>query len=132
MKKLIAMLLMLCLGIGLCACASMDNFEDNLEGKYAITLLDDDDLEDYADLLDLDVDDYNIKSAIEATHKKKYTSVVIIECGSSAKASKLAEDAEDIVDILEAYYRGYTFDCTKKGRFVLFGEVDAIDDALDN
>lgn len=131
MKKIFALILVLCLCAGLCACVSMDKFEDNLGSSYKRTTLSDDDLEDYAELLDIDVDDYDVKSAIQATHSKKKTTVVIIECGSQSKAKKLANDAEDIVDYLErAYGSSYSFGIETKGRFVLFGEKTAIDDAL--
>lgn len=131
MKKIVAFLLAVCLCVGLCACASMDSFKDNLGDNYKKTILDEDDLEGYAELLGLDADDYKIKSALEATHKKKGTGVVIIECGSAELAEELADDAEDMVEYLtKSYGSAYTFGHAIKGRFVLFGEENAIDDAL--
>ena len=131
MKKLIVMLLALCICLGLCACASMDKFEENLGSKYKIEKLDDDDLEDYAELLDLDVDDYNVIDAMEATHKKSGIGVMILECGSASDAEELAEDGEVMVELLESYYSSkYSFDSVAEGRFVLIGEEDAIEDAL--
>ena len=57
--------------------------------------------------------------------------VVIIECGSAKLAAELADDADEIVDLLEATYSDkYSFDIVQKGRCVLFGEEDAIEDAL--
>lgn len=133
MKKVLALLLTLCLCVTLSACATMETFESNLGDKYSKTILDDDDLEDYADLLDIEVDDYSIKSAIEAKHKTKYTSVVIIQCANNTKAKKLANDAEDIIGMLEnTFSSAYSFDIVVKSSFVLFGESTAIDDALGN
>lgn len=132
MKKIVAFLLVVCLCIGLCACASMDTFKDNLGSDYRKTELDDDDLEAYEEMLDIDADDYDVKSAIQAVHKKKGTTVVIIECGSNAKANELSDDAEDIIDFLKkSYSSSYSFGISVEGRFVLLGEESAIEDALD-
>lgn len=132
MKKILAMLLLLCLCLSLTACGvSMDKFEDNLSDDYDIESIDDDDLEEYAELLDLDMDDYEIEDAIEATHEKTGKGVMIIECGSKKAAEELGDDAEGMVKLLKAYYgSGYSFDLVVEGKFVLIGEEDAIEDAL--
>lgn len=131
MKKALAVLLVVCICATMFACASMSSFKDNLGSDYKKTTLTDSDIEDYADLLGLDMDEYKIRSAIEAKHKTKYTSVVIIECGSSGKAKSLAKDADEIVDLLKLTYGSkYSFGIETKGCFVLFGETSAIKDAL--
>ena len=131
MKKVLALLLTLCLCVTLSACTTMETFESNLGDEYSKTIMDDNDLEVYADLLDLEVDDYSIKSAIEAEHKTKYISVVIIQCANNSKARKLANDAEDIIDMLEnTFGSSYSFDLVVKNSFVLVGETNAIGDAL--
>ena len=131
MKKVLAIILVLCMCISLCACVSMDKFEKNLEDDYKISKMRDSDLETYEKLLDLDADDYDLETVKTATHKKSGIGVYIFECGSAAKAKQLAEDAEDMVDILESTYASkYSFDMVVKGRFVLVGEEDAIEDAL--
>ena len=133
MKRILAMVLALCLCIGLCACGmSMDKLKDNLGSSYKKVRLDDEDLEAYADLLGLDVDDYDIESAIQATHKKKGIGVVIIECGSKKEAEELADDGEGMVDYLSEYYgTNYSFDMVVKGKFILCGEERAIKAALE-
>lgn len=133
MKRIFALILVVCISVGLCACsASMDDFKSNLGDDYKIITLSDRDLDDYADLLYLDVSDYGVKSAIEAKHKQKSTSVVIIECGSSSQAEQLSKDADDIVFLLEYTYGSrYSFDIKCEDSFVLFGESTAINDALD-
>ena len=127
MKKILVFLLLLCLCLGLCACTSMDKMTSNLRPNYEIETMSDQDLEDYAILLALDLDDYNIVSAIQATHKTRGTGVVIVECDSKNDAAKLAKDAADIVEMLEyAYGTAYTFDVKTDGCFALFGETAAI------
>ena len=131
MKKFISITLVCVLLLSLCACTSMDKFKDNLGRDYKKTKLSDDDIECYADLLDLDISDYKIDSAIEARHRDDGISVLIFECGSRRLAKKLAKDAEDIIDILEdTYGSSYTFAIETKSNFVLIGEENAIDDAL--
>ena len=131
MKKLLAILLVLCMCIGLAACAKMEDFEDNLGRDYEIENLSDDDMEYFAEYMDVDVDDFDVQDAIEATNEDTGVGVVIIECGSKKLAEELADEAGAIVKLLELSYSSkYSFDVETKGAFVLIGEEDAIADAL--
>ena len=131
MKKVLVFLLVLAMCLGLCSCMSMDDIEDNLGSSYKKESIDEDDLEEYAELLNIDVEDYEVESAMMATHKKKGTGVMIIECGSASLAEELSEDGDGMLDILEYTYGSkYTFKIEVEGNFVLFGEKSAIKDAL--
>jgi hypothetical protein len=89
------------------------------------------DLNSFAEILRISTDDYHIKSAIMATSKSDGTSVVVIECDSASDASKLFREARKIIDLLYDAYDGYTFKSDQQGRFVFFGESQAVKDARD-
>ena len=79
----------------------------------------------------LDASKYGTTMAISATNKSTYCMVVIIECSSEQNASVLKSDSALVVSYLEYYYSSsYTFDAKLAGKYVLIGEVSAINDAL--
>ena len=130
MKKLLVLALVLCMCLSLTAC-SMEDFEDNLTPGYETSEVSDRTLNSYAILMNADIEDFDVQSTLEATHKVRGISVVIIECGSFRKAAKLEDKAYVIVERLEDIYSyEYSFSVVRRGSFVLIGEDDAIDDAL--
>ena len=68
MKKIIALLLLICtFALCLVSCASMDKYEDNLDKNYDVEKIKKSEIDDLAEMLDLDMDDYDIDSAIKAS-----------------------------------------------------------------
>ncbi len=133
MKKILVLSAILALAVSFSACRSMDYYEENLEDNgYDIDNLSNSELEEFADLFDLDPDDYKAKDSFLATHENTGVSVFVVECGSVKYAKELVEDADDIMVFLEESYSAqYSFDIINKGRFVFIGEEGAIDDALE-
>ena len=126
MKKIIALLLLICtFALCLVSCASLDKYEDNLGKDYEIGKIKKAGINELADELDLDADDYDIESALMAEHKDKDYELYIFECKSSSKAKKFAKDIEDAFDEYPS-----DLDVVQKGKFVLAGSKDAIEDAL--
>ena len=129
MKKIIALLLLICtFALCLVSCASMDKYEDNLDKNYDVEKIKKSEIDDLAEMLDLDMDDYDIEEALMAESKKGDDGVYIFECKSSSKAKKLAKDVEDALDEVKSYISD--MEVTKKGKFVLIGTEDGIEDAL--
>ena len=127
MKKIIALLLLICtFALCLVSCASMDKYEDNLGKDYDVENLKKDEIEDLADAFDLDIDDYDIEDALMAESEKGDDGLYIFECKSSSKAKKLEEDMKDAMDELNED----EWDIVRKGKFVLIGTEDGIEDAL--
>jgi len=127
MKKIIALLLLICtFALCLVSCASLDKYEDNLGKDYDVENLKKDEIEDLADAFDLDIDDYDIEDALMAESEKGDDGLYIFECKSSSKAKKLEKDMKDAMDELNED----EWDVVRKGKFVLIGTEDGIDDAL--
>ena len=122
MKKVFLMSLCLLLAmLCLVSCASLKSYEKNLGSNYDVYELDEDDIEDYGDNYDLDIDDYKIKKGIEAEHEDKGYSVLILQCGSSKKAEELENDLKKKTK----YY-----EIERDGKFVLIGSEKAVKKAL--
>ena len=132
MKKFVAILLVACLALSLCACASVDKFKERLSAaSYIIQTNVAKDMEEAAEDYDCNIDDYEIQSAFCATHQFKGTSVYVVECGSRACAKDLCDDLQPlVVDLIDEYDGYYSFTATTKGKIVLIGEVTAVNDAL--
>ena len=131
MKKIIAFLLLTCtLTFCLASCSSLKSYENNLGDDYKIDHYDEDEIEELAEEFDIDADDYGIIAIIEAKDKDKGYYAYIIQCESSKKAEELVDDLEDIVKLMDQY-SSYDIDAVADGKFVLVGNEDVIDDALD-
>jgi hypothetical protein len=130
MKKVTSLLaLVLCvlmLTLSFASCANMDKYEKNLGSDYEIEEVEEDEIEELFEGLDLDAKDYGVKKAISAINEKTFKTVVIFQCGSSAKAKDLAKELEDATEVL-----GALVEVEVKGNFVFLGNEDAIEDALD-
>ena len=132
MKRIFSLAIVVCMSIFcLASCASMENFKKNLEKDYDII-----ETADYADIDDLademyleDIDDYDVKKVMFATHEDNGRMIYIIECGSNAKADKLLKDMDDAIEEIDNYY-SFKVDAVVKGSFVLAGAKSAIEDAL--
>ena len=130
MKKIIALLLLtLTLTISLASCSSMESYEKNLGDDYKVDIYDEDEIEELAETFDIDADDYGISSIMEAKDKKKGYHAYIIQCKSSKEAEELVDDLDDIVKAMDKYY-SLDVDAVADGKFVLVGNEDVIDDAL--
>ena len=114
-------LLLVMLSFTSCAAfKTLKTYEKNLGSNYDIEQLDKDDIEDLADVLDLDADDYKLKKGFEASHETKSQYVFVLQCASTKGAKDLAEDLS-----------GNSLKVTREGRFVLIGNKDAVNKALD-
>ena len=123
MKKIIALMLIVCtFALCLVSCASMDKYEDNLGKDYDVENLKKDEIE----VFDLDIDDYDIEDALMGESEKGNDAIYILECKSSSKAKKLEKDAKDAIKELGED----ELEIVRKGKFVLIGTEDGIEDAL--
>ena len=130
MKKIIALLLLtLTLTISLASCSSMKSYEKNLGDDYKVDVYDEDEIEELVETFDIDADDYGISSIMEAEDKDNGYYAYIIQCKSSKKAEELVDDLDDIVKTMDKYY-SFDVDAVADGKFVLVGNEDVIDDAL--
>ena len=130
MKKIISLMLLLCtLTLCLASCASLKSYEKNLGDDYKLNTYDEDEIEDLAEEFDIDADDYGISAIVEAKDKDKVYYAYIIQCKSSKKAEELVDDLDDIVKLMNKYY-SFEVDAVADGKFVLVGNEDVIDDAL--
>ena len=132
MKKIISLLLLVCtLAICLTSCASLKSYKKNLGKDYKTDTYDLDEIEELAEEFGIDADDYGISAIMEAKDKDKGYYAYIIQCKSSKKAEDLVDDLEDIVKLMDKYY-SFDVDAVADGKFVLVGNKDVIDDALNN
>ena len=130
MKKIISSMLLLCtLMLCLASCASLKSYEKNLGDDYKLNDYDEDEIEDLAEKFDIDANDYGISAIVEAKDKDNGYYAYIIQCKSSKKAEELVEDLDDIVKLMNKYY-SFDVDAVVDGKFVLVGNEDVIDDAL--
>ena len=130
MKQFISLMLLLCtLTLCLASCASLKSYEKNLGDDYKLNTYDEDEIEDLAEEFDIDADDYGISAIVEAKDKDKGYYAYIIQCKSSKKAEELVDDLDDIVKLMNKYY-SFEVDAVADGKFVLVGNEDVIDDAL--
>ena len=130
MKKIIALLLLtLTLTISLASCSSMKSYEKNLGDDYKVDIYDEDEIEELAETFDIDADDYGISSIMEAEDKDNGYYAYIIQCKSSKEAEQLVDDLDDIVKTMDKYY-SFDVDAVADGKFVLVGNEDVIDNAL--
>ena len=132
MKKVITLFLLICLSVGLCACADINSVSNALSANYNIETVSIADLSSLGEVFDLNVYDYHIKSAIKATHKDKGTGVVVIECVSEKDAQNLDTSvySSDLIDFLSSYYgTSYKFMTNHIGTIALIGEQSAAAEA---
>ena len=138
MKKFIALFLMLAcvltLTLSFTSCASIDKFTYNLGDDYAIFVYTaDDEIELlFEEIFDskFDKNDYGVKKVIEA-EDGRYDWVVIFECKSFISAKKFAKDIEnDYIKEIEDASIEYDGEVQRKGKYVLFGNKSAVNDAL--
>ena len=131
MKKIIVLLLLtLTLTIRLASCSSMKSYEKNLGDDYKVDIYDEDEIEELAEIFDIDADDYGISSIMEAEDRDKGYYAYIIQCKSNKMAEELVDDLDDIVKAMNKYYSYIDVDAVADGKFVLVGNEDVIDDAL--
>ena len=133
MRKFIASLLLATLCVGLCACSQMSDVESKLHDNYKLETLTTYDLESLAEPLEMDIDDYRIFKAVQATHRDHGYSVVILECDSTETAMHLEDDLfhSVIVDVLESLYSSsYSFLVNRYETFVMVGERRAVVDVF--
>ena len=130
MKKFISLILLICtLSMCLASCASLKSFDRHLGRDYRTHTFDDDEIEDLAESFDIDVDDFGVKVVVQAKDRDKGYYAYIIKCKSRRKAKELASQLEDVADLLEKNYY-YDVDVVAKGKYVLIGHEDVVDDAL--
>ena len=130
-KRILAtMVLVIMLALSLTSCASLDSYKRNLGDDYETELLSTKEIEELADELDIDADDYGIVDIMSAEEKDSGYYAYFIECGSASEAEDLAKDLEDYVEILDDYY-SFKIKAEVDGKFVLVGNASAIDKALD-
>lgn len=131
MKKFLALVLVICaLSTVLVSCGyEMDDFVENLSDSHKIQYLDYEDIEDYADIFDVNADNYGIKSAIEAKSTSSGKYALIFECDGDDEAESLVYDLDDAVDMLNDYY-SFTVTAVAEDNFVLIGASTVIDAAL--
>jgi hypothetical protein len=99
----------------------MSDFKKNLEkAGYEVETIDEDEIEEMFEMINLDYADYKLEKMVVAVNSQRLLSITIIECSSSSKAEKLAEDLEGKAT--------NTF-CETEGAFVLLGSKEAIEDA---
>ena len=131
MKRIFSLAIVVCMSIFcLASCASMESFEKNLKKDYDIEIADLEAIEDLADEMDLDFDDYDVTEAMFGRHEDNGRIIYIIKCGSNAKAKKLLDDMDDTIKELDEYYLSFKVDAVVNGSFVLAGAESAIEDAL--
>lgn len=140
MKKMIAVLLMLCVCIGLCACGGTKGFADKLQrdGLSVVKMeMDDKRVLKYEEKLGISAANYEIESLLDARYeevngaaKKLVTAVVIVECGSDSKAESLVNDTKGVIDLLKTEAPEKTYVCEQKGNVVLYGEEEYVNKAL--
>lgn len=113
---------------------TMSDFIDSLGDAYYINEYSDpDEVQSMAAQYQLDPSKYGATLGISATNKTTHCMVIIIECDSTSSASTLNSDCANIVEMLEKSYSSqYSFDSKCAGKYVLIGEVNAINDALKN
>ena len=130
MKKIIALLLLICtFALCLVSCASLDKYEDNLGKDYEVNSLSDEEIEELIEELnegdiELDPDDYDIEDGFFGYDDDNL--IYVFECKSSSKAKKLSKDLKDAFEELDED----DIEITRKGKFVLVGNEDGIEDAL--
>jgi len=130
MKKIIALLLLICtFALCLVSCASLDKYEDNLGKDYEVNSLNDEEIEELIEELnegdiELDPDDYDIEDGFFGDDDDNQ--IYVFECKSSSKAKKLSKDLKDAFEELDED----DIEITRKGKFVLVGTEDGIEDAL--
>jgi len=136
MKKALAILLLLSLCLGLCACGgekelppSMENYQKRLGSKYEITQLSNNELSTaYASELKLNVGDYEVKSAFKAIHKDDAEKVVIVvECGSADLGLALQDELAANMDVLKKV-NGDSFIVSLTDVYVISGVKSAVSD----
>ena len=131
MKKTICLLALFCaMAMLLAACTSLATYEENLGKDYKVRMFDVKEIDELAEEFDLDADDYGISSIMEAKDKEKGYYAYIIKCESRKMAEELVDDLDDVVELMEQYSY-FDVDAVADGSFVLVGNEDVIDDALD-
>ena len=111
---------------------SISNFINNLGDNYIITqYTDPEEIKSMTAQFQLDPSKYGATMGVSAKNKTTYCMVVIVECDSTSSASVLKADCASVVEYLESSYDSkYVFDAVLTGKYVLIGEVSAINDAL--
>lgn len=130
MKKFIGFVLItLILMATLTSCVPMKLYEVKLGEDYKVSMYDEDEIEELAEEFGIDADDYGISKVMIAKDKDNGYYAYIIKCKSSKKAKELVDDLDYVVEIMNAYY-SFDVDAVADGKYVLVGNEDVIDDAL--
>ena len=107
----------------------MKLYEVKLGEDYKVSMYDEDEIEELAEEFGIDADDYGISKVMIAKDKDNGYYAYIIKCKSSKKAKELVDDLDYVVEIMNAYY-SFDVDAVADGKYVLVGNEDVIDDAL--
>ena len=114
-----------------CKNASIDGYKSQLDDHQFSSFRNQDEINDLARAVHLEASDYKVKEILYAHSGNSGVpiGVVIIECGSKAKAKKLAKDADTILEYMESMYNTgmYPMGIERDGRFVLIGTQQTID-----
>lgn len=117
-----------------CKKASIDDYIAKLDDHEFTTFRNQGEINDLAREVHLEASDYKVKEIVYAHSGNSGVAigVVIIECGSKAKAKKLAEDASPILEYMESMYntRMYPMGIERDGKFVLIGTQQTIDSII--
>ena len=128
MKRIVILCLLACICCSLCACSKIDKLEDALMEDYDVDTLSRSEITDMEELFDISRSRYDIESVLSATHERRETSAMVIECHSRRDAKRLADDAED--DVLpylrRIYSTKYSFSIARRGRIVIIGERETV------
>ena len=128
MKKVTSLLaLILCvlmLTLSFASCANMDKYKDNLGSDYEIETAEDEEMEAFMKMLDLDAEKYGVEEMVSAYNKEAQISVMIIKCKNTSAAKDLVEEFEKVIE------ESCEGKAENKGSFVFVGDEDAIKDAL--
>ena len=134
MKKrflcLITLVAMLFTCLVSCKKASIENYKSKFEDHQFTTFKNKDEINDLAKEVHLEAKDYKVKEVLYAHSGNSGVpiGVVIIQCGSKAKAKKLEKDADSILDFMEDMYNTnmYPMTIARDGKFVLVGTEKTI------
>ena len=129
MKKILSLTLVIVMLLTcLTSCfQSIDNYAKKLEeAGYEVEIVEEEDIEDYAEDMGLDADKASVESMLYAMKSGLIPKVIlVIECVSTEAAEEMAGAAE-VVDKLSILGLSMEID----GKFVLVGSTSAVEEAM--
>jgi len=130
MKKILSLcLVVVMLLVCFTACGKkLDNYAETLEeAGYEVEIVDEDEMEEYAENMGLDADEASAVGMVYAVKKSAIPKVIlIVECESEKAAKRVAESA-DVIDNLA--FLGLSLE--RDGTFVFIGSTSAVEEVLE-